>query len=134
MKVKLSDKPHFSTCIQFVSYDEKTGIQDFQGNTGEITVRYQGSSTIVYCGIGEKKSCTMTIIRTAAVLAIKKCADLKREDISICSPKGLTLDGLSKAVVEGLVLGNYRFSKYKSELEWLWKQYGIKQLSYHLRT
>lgn len=115
MKIKLSNKQSYSTVIVFIYQDAKTAIQDFQGKSGEITVRYDNSSAIIYCGLGEKSTSTMSDLRIASAKGSQKAIELKRDKISFQIPHIANCDENSKAVIEGVVLGSYKFSTYKSE-------------------
>lgn len=115
MKIKLSNKQNYSTAVVFVHQDTKDAVQDFQGKSGETTVRYENSSTIIYCGLGEKATCTAADFRIASAKGSQKAIELKRDKISLQIPKNANGDEISKAVIEGAVLGSYKFITYKSE-------------------
>lgn len=115
MKFRVSDKTHFSTSLIYIPQNADNQLQDFNGKSGEISVRYDGSSTIIYCGIGETNVPTVSAIRAASAKGIQKVIDLKRDSVSIQIPKIKGHEDLSKAVVEGTILGSYKFSNYKSE-------------------
>ncbi len=115
MKLKVSKSIHFSTQIQFLFKEEVTGIPDFMAEAGEICVRYSGQNTIIYGGMGERNSVSTAIIRNVSAKAIQKAIELKRDKISVVIPSSDTLAKSGKAIIEGIILGSYKFDKYKSE-------------------
>jgi len=117
MDLKTSESPQFDTKIIFVTKNEKPALTDFQADTGEITLRYENGLTKIFCGIGEKSSCTLQTIRNTAAKGIQKVFDLKREQVSVLAfnKSNEPVDGSNLALIEGIILGSYRFSKYKSE-------------------
>jgi leucyl aminopeptidase len=115
MKIKLSNSQNYPTLIVFVHQGENTAVQDFLGKSGETTVRYDKSSTIIYCGLGEKTSFTASDLRIASAKGSQRAIELKRDKISLLIPKISNGIEISKAVIEGVILGSYKFSTYKSE-------------------
>ena len=116
MKIKLSKTPRFPTHIIFISEENAREIPDFQGETGEITVRYENDMASIYTGVGKKESCTTHSIRSSSARAIQKAVDLKRDKVTIELPQSsLKLPGADTAAMEGVILGSYKFSKYKNE-------------------
>jgi leucyl aminopeptidase len=113
MEISCSKKPHFSTHIQFIIPGDQS-IPDFKAEEGEIVYRYENSTTIIYCGLGTAGA-ALTRIRYCAAKAIQKALDLKRTEVSIVLDQKLSSLESSSAVVEGVVLGAYKFHKYKSE-------------------
>lgn len=115
MKIKISKSIRFSSQVQFLFKDKAAQIPDFKADAGEIAIRYSGQDTIIYGGMGEKDSISTSIIRNVAAKAIQKAIELKRDKLSVTIPDSDTLPDCSKAVVEGLILGSYKFDKYKTE-------------------
>lgn len=116
MNLKISNSSHFPTKVQFFTSDSNPTIPDFQAETGQITVRYENNNTLIYCGIGESQSLSPSIFRTVSAKAIQKITELKRVSVSFIIPEIASSIPLSnRALVEGIVLGSYRFDKYKSE-------------------
>jgi leucyl aminopeptidase len=113
MKVKISSKAHFTTHLIFVVKD-LFDIKDYKGEANEITVRYDDDLTLIYCGIGDKESCSSGIIRAAAIKGIQKAIELRREDVSVFVPE-VNIEYAAESALEGSILGTYKFSKYKSE-------------------
>lgn len=117
MDLSISENPHFDTQIIFTSKDEKPAIDDFGADIGEITLRYENGLSKIFCGIGEKNSCALQTIRETAAKAIQKAIDLKRNQVSVIAFNNSSepLCGSNNAVIEGILLGSYKFSKYKTE-------------------
>lgn len=115
MKIKVSKSIHFSSQIQFLFKEEATGIPDFMAEAGEIGVRYSGQNTIIYGGMGERNSASTAIIRTVSAKALQKAIELKRDKISVVLPSSDALAESGKAIIEGIILGSYKFDKYRSE-------------------
>ncbi len=115
MKIKVSKSIHFTSQIQFLFKEEDIRIPDFMADAGEVGVRYSGENTIIYGGMGEKDSVTNAIIRNVSAKAIQKAIELKRDKVSVIIPSSDAPAEGSKAVIEGIILGAYKFDKYKSE-------------------
>ncbi|NLL12607.1 MAG: leucyl aminopeptidase family protein [Fibrobacter sp.] len=115
MKIKVSKSIHFSSQIQFLFKEQATGIPDFMAEAGEIGVRYSEQNTIIYGGMGERDSVSTAIIRNVSAKAIQKAIELKRDRISVVLPSPDALAESGKAIIEGIILGSYKFDKYRSE-------------------
>ncbi len=118
MSVTITVSRHhtFPTRIVFLTKEEAANIRDFSGETNEISLGYEDDSTLITVGLGEQKSCTPDTVRAGAANAIRRVHDLKRTDVSVVLPEGSPAGvGTFAAVIEGTLLGNYRFLKYKSE-------------------
>lgn len=115
MKVKLSERQHYSTSVNFVVQNMEPSIQDFSGKVGESTIRYSDSTTTIYCGLGEQNECSLSNVRVASAKGVQRAIELKRDSISLFIPESIKCEGLSKAIIEGAILGSYKFSKYKTE-------------------
>ncbi|MBD3242972.1 MAG: aminopeptidase [Chitinivibrionales bacterium] len=110
MKTRLTKSSRRDTQVRFV-FQNTADIRDFKGEAGEVTVRYDGKTTVVYAGLGERGDFADRVIRSAAASAVRKVGALKR------SSAALILTGLDcshVAAVEGALLGNYVFDKYLS--------------------
>ncbi len=115
MKIKVSKSRHFASQIQFLFKEVNPQIPDFKGEAGEVVVRYAEHDTIIYAGMGEKDSLSTAILRNVSAKAIQKAIELKRDKISVIFPPSDTLAQSSKAITEGIILGSYKFDKYRSE-------------------
>jgi leucyl aminopeptidase len=116
MKFTISKTSTFSTHIIYVAKEDARYIPDFEAGKNDVTVRYEGKKAVVYCGIGEKDKVTLHILRSASARGIQKVIELKHQDVSVIVPRGGRHGGEPwAAVVMGIVLGAYRYAKYKSE-------------------
>ncbi|WP_238948225.1 leucyl aminopeptidase [Clostridium sp. YIM B02569] len=93
----------------------------FKGNAGEIcvatTVVESGVQDIIFIGLGSKDELTTEIIRGSFGKAIKKAIELKAKKIALnmISNEKLSVEDITKSMVEGIGFGEYRFDKYKTE-------------------
>jgi len=93
----------------------------FKGNAGEIcvatNVAESGVQDIIFIGLGSKDELTAEIIRGSLGKAIKKAIELKAKKIAlnIISNEKLSVEDITKSMVEGIGFGEYRFDKYKTE-------------------
>ncbi|NLE01960.1 MAG: leucyl aminopeptidase family protein [Fibrobacter sp.] len=115
MKIKISKKVHFSTHIILVPRIDPIPYPDFKGDSGEISVRYEENTTKILCGIGDNATVDSKTIRTASAKAIQKAIDLKRTEVTFTLPNHSYPISLEKHIIEGIILGSYKFDKYKSE-------------------
>jgi leucyl aminopeptidase len=115
MKIKNVKIEKFTTIVEFVFKDDNPVIRDFQSESGEIAIRYEGNLTKIYCGLGEKISCLPSTVRTTTAKAIQKASELKRTEISVRFSRITESKEFQIASVEGIILGAYRFSLYKSD-------------------
>jgi len=90
-------------------------VGDFKGKLGEVEV--SGKNIIV--GLGKKEKFDLEAVRTAASAAIKKAREVKARTVSavIFKGRGIAVCDAAKAMVEGAVLGLYRFAGYAKEKE-----------------
>ncbi|MFW2502851.1 leucyl aminopeptidase [Clostridium diolis] len=93
----------------------------FKGNAGEICVATNvvesGVQDIMFIGLGSKDELTTEIIRGSFGKAIKKSIELKDKKIALnmISNEKLSVEDITKSMVEGIGFGEYRFDKYKTE-------------------
>lgn len=93
----------------------------FKGNAGEICVATNvveiGVQDIIFIGLGSKDELTTEIIRGSFGKAIKKAIELKAKKIALnmISNEKLSVEDITKSMVEGIGFGEYRFDKYKTE-------------------
>ena len=114
MKLKTSKTAHVSTRLLFRAKNARPAMADFEGDKNETSVRYDGNTTVIYCGTGDETAVTGAIARTAAAKGIKKVLELKRTEVSI-DFTGLSAVFPWRAALEGVILGAYAFAKYKSD-------------------
>ena len=115
MKVKLSGITHFPTHVVLKSKDKHNNIPDFSAEPGEVCIRYENDKTLIYCGIGEKESCTHRIIRASSAKGVQRASEMKRNEVSLILHEISDNPEATMAALEGTLLGGYRFTKYKSE-------------------
>ncbi|MCW5879873.1 MAG: leucyl aminopeptidase [Anaerolineae bacterium] len=95
---------------------------DFKGKVGECMLFYSGGKVaaprVLLVGIGKQEAFTLDCVRRAAAAAAKKAQELGLKHIaSVVHGAGAgQLDPVkaTSAVVEGTLLGTYRFDDYKS--------------------
>ncbi|KMQ49400.1 Cytosol aminopeptidase PepA [Chitinispirillum alkaliphilum] len=89
---------------------------DFSGNDCEITVRYEEETAHVYCGLGKTDQINPGKLRGASARGVQKAMELKRSKVVLMIPEEKWCKKMeATALVEGAILGSYRFVKYKSE-------------------
>ncbi|MBE6090802.1 MAG: leucyl aminopeptidase [Clostridium beijerinckii] len=93
----------------------------FKGNAGEICVATNvvesGVQDIIFIGLGSRDELTTEIIRGSFGKAIKKSIELKAKKIALnmISNEKLSVEDITKSMVEGIGFGEYKFDKYKTE-------------------
>ncbi len=136
MPVTVSRHHTFPTRIVFLTKDEVGTIRDFAGDANEIALAYEDDSTLVSVGLGDASSCTPATLRSAAATGMRRVHELKRTEVSVVLPESRPAgEETFAAVIEGALLGNYRFLKYKSELpavidkiEFVGEKYALEEL------
>ncbi|MBN1577294.1 MAG: leucyl aminopeptidase family protein [Chitinispirillaceae bacterium] len=115
MRIKCSRHTNASTIIRFIAENHAPEIPDFTGGIDQISVRYEEKKSLIYCGIGTAEQCTPAILRSAVAKAAQAIQKLKRT-IAACVVPDLPLNApeIEKAIIEGMLLGSYCFSKYKT--------------------
>ncbi len=113
MILTLAKKSKSSTCIEFITKDSINPIQDFDGEAGQIAVRYLEAQTLIYCGLGDVAKYTTATLRRASAVGLQRAKSLKRTSISVIPPVCAAQQESVDAIIEGLMLGDYSFSTYK---------------------
>ncbi|NRT35306.1 leucyl aminopeptidase [Clostridium beijerinckii] len=129
-------KAHEADLVMLPVYNDNKDLQDekltviykhfkesnkFKGNAGEIcaatNVVESGVQDIIFIGLGSKEELTTEIIRGSFGKAIKKAIELKAKKIALnmISNEKLSVEDITKSMVEGIGFGEYRFDKYKTE-------------------
>lgn len=129
-------KAHEADLVMLPVYSENKDLQDekltviykhfkesnkFKGNAGEIcaatNVVESGVQDIIFIGLGSEDELTTEIIRGSFGKAIKKAIELKAKKIALnmISNEKLSVEDITKSMVEGIGFGEYRFDKYKTE-------------------
>ncbi len=118
MKILRSKEAKYPTHVRFLFSHEADDLSDFEGKSGETAVRYEQDLTIIYCGLGEKDDFAPHKMRTAAANGAGQLQKLGRIGVSIILPEPVEDQILTDlACVEGMLLGSYDFSAYKSKKE-----------------
>ncbi len=109
-RLKLSDA--FGEVIQ-------RSATDFEGKEGEHVVLYPDTSRakrIALLGLGPWESVDNETLRAATATGAQLAFKLKVETAACMLPAGeLDVDTATQALVEGFVLGSYRFTTYKTD-------------------
>lgn len=92
---------------------------DFKGEPNTLSLVYTrelASKRAIFVGLGKKAELTLEKLRKAAAFGLMKVKGVSQEHYAITVPKFDTLNfpDLVKAIVEGTLLGNYTFDKYKT--------------------
>lgn len=91
---------------------------DVKGETGDSAVLYPESGTakrVILVGIGESSSVDAERIRNASALGAQAATHVNAETVGIAVPSvDLSSDVTAQALVEGFILGSYRFNKYRT--------------------
>lgn len=112
------DKPEV---IVSTYYEKDKVIQDlFEGKEGElffIPSLDEDKPHILYFGLGDKEKLTNNLLRNNCAKLLKKINELKFKNILIekINFANLEEEVFLKAMVEGLLLTDYDFKKYKSD-------------------
>ncbi len=88
--------------------------RDFEGKTDQLVMFYRdgkGPSRIAFVGLGGGE--TLEDVRRAAANAAIRCNELETSDAAWLVEDDATSEEI-EAVVEGFVLGGYRFDKYRT--------------------
>ncbi|MGA1494175.1 MAG: leucyl aminopeptidase family protein, partial [Rhodothermales bacterium] len=97
------------------------GRVDLKGESGDVLVLYPDAGTakrVVLVGIGEMSECDLEDLRNAAALGAASAARVKAETVGISVPDTeLDGDDAAQALVEGFMLGSYRFERYMTQEE-----------------
>jgi leucyl aminopeptidase len=109
---------------------------DFTSKLGQTTVLYPWGGLrfrkIILVGLGKKNEMTIESIRRAYGFAGRRMGELKVESLSVLAfdsnLHGIRLQESSQAMVEGLILSNYRLGRYKTENEE--KRSALKKLTF----
>lgn len=97
--------------------------EEFKGKSGTATVIHtQGrikAERVIVVGLGKKGGLTLSSLRQAGAAGLKKARDLGAKKVAVAlSEEPVRAAGArekAQAIVEGCLLGTYRFLKYKGE-------------------
>ena len=98
---------------------------DFKGKRNEVAVLYPGGAIpakrVILVGLGKQEKFSLDGVRQAAATAAKKARDLGVTHLHTvvhgAGAGGITPEKAAQAVVEGTLLGLYRFNELKTQLE-----------------
>lgn len=98
---------------------------EIDGKLGKVTmIHCRGklkADKVVVVGLGKREKFDLEAVRTAAAAAIKKAREVKAKTVATiihgAGIGGLEVEEAAKAVVEGSVLGVYKFAGYAREKE-----------------
>jgi leucyl aminopeptidase len=102
---------------------EAVRLGDFKGKPDQATILHPRSSgapdRIVLAGLGARESITASRARAAAGRAafLLRDREVVRYSVDLPSEGAIEPAEAARAVVEGLVIGHYRFDRYKSAAE-----------------
>jgi leucyl aminopeptidase len=89
----------------------------FRGKLGEVftvpTFGKAGPETVLLVGVGPKAEATADRIRRAAGKVATRASGFRRISVTLAQAAKGSADDAVQAVVEGLLLGAYRFDRYK---------------------
>jgi len=115
-------------------------LGDFKGQAGRSLIFYKqpvlaGKSglRVIVVGIGKDKP-TPELFREAGGVAVTAALGTKAQRLMIVLPEkmgGITRGDLAQALVEGVMLGAYRFAKYRNDLDPEQESGGIKSITLH---
>jgi len=75
-----------------------------------------GASRVIVAGLGRRKELEPDNVRAAAARAVKRAEEIGAESVAVLLPEGkagrLELPDFAAAVVEGAILGSYRFTRH----------------------
>lgn len=97
------------------------GRVDIKGEPGDLLVLYPDQGTakrVVLTGIGDMAIVGAEALRNAAAAGARTASKARAETVGISVPE-LELDGdeAAQALVEGFILGSYRFDRYRTNQE-----------------
>lgn len=93
---------------------------DFTGEKNKLIILRTNKNKpkrIFLAGLGKEKESDQETIRRSINIVIKNLKELKLEDFSVLCPtlKKLKDKDVAKSIMEGSILGNYEFIKYKTD-------------------
>ncbi|MCS7060173.1 MAG: leucyl aminopeptidase [Anaerolineae bacterium] len=98
-------------------------LGDFSGKVGEAVILYSNglipAPRLVLVGLGDRARLRVDLIRQAAGVALRKARDLRCRQVAAWLPdvasESIRASDLAQAVVEGALMGTWRFAEHKSE-------------------
>jgi leucyl aminopeptidase len=91
---------------------------DFSGKEGETTLLYSDGAAprLLLVGLGDRSSSTLETLRRATSRTARKARSLGVRQVAFALPdlEGASTEGSARAAAEGVALGLYRFTRYKT--------------------
>lgn len=124
------------TCV-LLAYDREEGFLNFQGRTGDSIRKSlqeegfqgkEGQSAITHSkgplsadkgivlGLGEKGKLSPEVLRRAGGRLARRAREIRVEEAFVEWPRSLK-GNFAKAFAEGLILGSYQFTRYKTQMK-----------------
>ncbi len=100
-------------------------VKEFKGRKGDVLTLYDIPRTrlkrVMYMGLGKKETLGAEAFRAMAAAAVKRVIDADLDRVWLVVPSaaksGLKIDALLPALMEGALLANHRFDRYKGKKE-----------------
>ena len=80
---------------------------------GSLALAHEGSRRWLLAGLGKREEFNAEVARASAARVAKRAAELGARSVCIELPQDFDDDVIAAAVVEGAILGSYRFDRYK---------------------
>lgn len=94
------------------------GFDGAEGSSVRLRAALDGAArTVIVVGLGDADGLTLERLRRAAGLAVRAAADVERfaTDLALIPVAGASAADAASAVAEGLLLGSYRFDRYRTK-------------------
>jgi len=94
--------------------------EKFEGKPGQVSHLYtegrMGAARVLVVGLGPRRLSDAEVVRRSTSAAVRRARDLGAASVAVHMPAdGLSARARAQAVVEGALLGTYRFDKYLRE-------------------
>src|SRR3989338_794885 len=113
-------KDHAADILGLFVREGESEQEDFKGKELETFLSYSTdykTKRVLFVGLGKEKI-DLEKIRRAAFLVANKAKELKALKVAVRVPKlDYSMEQISAAIVDGAVLGNYKFDKYITDAE-----------------
>ena len=100
----------------------ESALLDFDGAFGDTVVCYPTSGRskrVALIGMGDPSKVDAEALRALAADAVKLSTRTKSHTVALCLPESaLDSESMGQALVEGFLLANYRYLKYKTDSSW----------------
>lgn len=112
-----------STTAALRGISETATADGFRAKSGDLfTLHQRGgkiADRILLAGLGSQKSATLEDVRIAAGKAARQAEKLQQKHLALALPElpGQNAAAVAQAVAEGVILGTYRFRRYKTSAE-----------------